>query len=300
MGISLAKYHHRAYSYEVETFNFNIYPSGYLDNHKYFTFQSSTIPFLARNNFDFNKCFVEGVEFLSQDKYLKYREIIDQFPQFPENIGDILSTRSVRTNFVKLKPQIQCWLEDKNSALLELPLEALDGDYVTGFFTKLVNVYNNKININIEKNKVILTKCDKNLLEDPETVKTLQKYVESKADFCFKNLHKKIENKVSNLSHAIIKIKPYEKKTEYMIRATIENFNGIVVELPGGYGISSRAERLTELKEKLTKLDVEVINARRFAGNYIEWTKKSLGGISALALLGLGVSAAMLFKKLGY
>lgn len=61
-------------TYIVRSFNFNIFPK----YSKVFLVESSTLEFLVRNNFDFNKMIREGIPFLNEVQILLKKQEIDQ------------------------------------------------------------------------------------------------------------------------------------------------------------------------------------------------------------------------------
>ena len=62
--------------YVAKTFNFNIFPRSFRNIEKVFTCQASSLEYLAKHNFDFNKVVYHGIPFLpleDQGRLLKVR-----------------------------------------------------------------------------------------------------------------------------------------------------------------------------------------------------------------------------------
>ena len=54
--------------YRVQIYNFYLNPSSVNPIDVRYVIQSSSIKFLVANNFDFNKCFYEGISFVNQSQ----------------------------------------------------------------------------------------------------------------------------------------------------------------------------------------------------------------------------------------
>ncbi|XP_002160561.1 poly(A)-specific ribonuclease PARN [Hydra vulgaris] len=203
-GISLFKWSEKKKSYKAMPFNFYICPRPYkkVHNDVIFVCQSSSIDFLAKNGFDFNKLFHQGVSFMSPWEEEKAREKLKKEINFiahnelhrrtliqtTTNVSDdvekkssVFIPRDQRDFINSVCENIEKFMKDDSLKTYDLPpcspfqrtllYEYLEEKYPRGLYLKsVVNENNEKIirGVKITKNEEIFNKriAEENLLLD--------------------------------------------------------------------------------------------------------------------------------------
>lgn len=138
------------FRYTYNAYNFYIYPSALCPNVN-FTCQASSIDFLVKHNFDFNKLFSSGIPYLRDDeadrllekleeKYEK-KTSLESTSKSPLSIPDehkstIDSILSKIDNYIDLKSQDDLTIEKHNSFVRRLIYQATQEKYGPDIFVQ--------------------------------------------------------------------------------------------------------------------------------------------------------------------
>eukprot|EP01135_Chromosphaera_perkinsii_P002983 Nk52_evm5s232 gene=Nk52_evmTU5s232 len=91
-GLSCFRWDDEKEAFEVKTFNFYMFAEPLLNGKvgdRRFMSQTSSIKFLAQNNFDFNKLFHNGIPYLSRKQEVIYRDMIERREKMKENDSEL-------------------------------------------------------------------------------------------------------------------------------------------------------------------------------------------------------------------
>lgn len=101
--------------YQVQAYNFYVFPRPFKNWDKRFTCQASSMAYLAEHNFDFNKFFRDGISFLPLSEKEKIRKSIEE----PNERGNIQLSKTDKEYLENVKSLVSKW-RDGTEQTLEL------------------------------------------------------------------------------------------------------------------------------------------------------------------------------------
>ncbi|CAG9865268.1 unnamed protein product [Phyllotreta striolata] len=186
-GLSTFKYNEEENNFKQNSYNFYVFRRPVNRNlpDNRFLCQASSIDFLVKHSFDFNKLFKEGLSYLNEQDADKYKEHIDQ--AYNKVVESIENKTEVKSDSVQVPENAQSFLDDVkvqinnflNGDDTEMPLPKCNA-----FFRRLVyqlgeSEYRDKISLEtrqVEGDRVLFVSRLKTLEEEKQIAK--KKYEE--------------------------------------------------------------------------------------------------------------------------